>query len=123
MKLPRVWILRPVKNQTFHACGRFIFFFCLSTGHRNVASDDNSATTSNEETLLSQLVDYHTSIIQLFPLKRKFTFVQTMVIYLRGQGDQCYPNPLFDIVYHRHAPNRHHFTNSLRIVSPVATRT
>lgn len=24
MKLPRVWILRPVKNQSFHACGQSV---------------------------------------------------------------------------------------------------
>jgi len=63
MKLPRVWILRPVKNQTFHACGRFIFFFCLSTGHRNAPAGDNFTTTSNEEYLLNLLVDYRTPII------------------------------------------------------------
>ena len=72
MKLPRAWKIHQVKNQTFHACGRFIIFFCLSTGHRNVPSDDNFATTSNEEYLLNLLVDYRTPIIQLSPLKRKF---------------------------------------------------
>ena len=42
-----------------------------STEHRNVASGDNFATTSNEETLLSLLVDYRTPIIQSFPTKKK----------------------------------------------------